>query len=159
MNRVTRPRCGTLLVAIGLAIAGSGCSSPPSKNTPILYRVKGRVTLDGQPLPDARVIFTLKGGGRSVYGQTTSSGHYDLAYSKDHSGTTAGDYVVSIRTGRDPEENPNTGDESPAVPETLPSIYNAKSTLTAKVPDGDYDFDLNSTTTQTTATPVAPKSK
>lgn len=131
----------------------SGCREA-IKGTPALHRVKGRVTLDGESLANARVLFTPKGGGRTIWGQTDEKGRYYLSYDKDSSGAPAGEYVVSIRTGRDPEEDPTTGDESPRVPESLPEIYNAKSTLKATVPEGVYDFELTTTPTAASAATV-----
>jgi hypothetical protein len=109
-----------------------------------LNRVKGTVMLDGNPLPDARVIFTPKEGGRPAYGVTDARGNYDLGYTTEGMGTPPGEYVVSIRTFRAPEEDLDTGEMTPAVAETVPSVYNSPSTLTVTVPSDTYDFDLKS---------------
>jgi hypothetical protein len=127
------------------AILCCGCGNSPG-DAPELCRVRGRVTLDQQPLSNARVIFTPQGGGRAAQGTTDEDGNYDVAYSMTGMGVPAGVYVVSIKAGRDAEEDSKTGQSIPAVPETVPAVYNSKSKLSSTVPGkaGDYDFALES---------------
>jgi hypothetical protein len=133
---------------IGCLIAAGAClgCGGAAGDTPELNHVRGRVTLDGKPLPNASVVFTPRAGGRSTYSITDEHGDYELGYSTAAEGTPPGEYLVSIRTGRVAEEDLNTGQTLPAVPETVPSVYNVKSSLTMKVPaeDGEYDFQLKS---------------
>ncbi|MDX1966276.1 MAG: hypothetical protein SFV23_03795 [Planctomycetaceae bacterium] len=128
-----------------LLLAAAGCGGG-NGDDPELHRVRGRVTLDTEGLDQARVIYTPVGGGRSVIGLTNSGGYYDLAFSTNSQGAPAGKYIVSIHTGRDAEPDPQTGDERPPIPETLPAEYNRQSVLKATVPGspGAYDFDLTS---------------
>jgi hypothetical protein len=109
-----------------------------------LIQVRGTVTMDGEPLPHARVIYTLQGGSRPSFGMTDKSGYYELGYSTSRMGTPPGEYVVSISTFRAPDTDPSTGERIPGSKETVPVIYIRRSILSATVPDGIYDFDLDS---------------
>ena len=124
-----------LLVLLPLGCGGGGSDLD-------LKGVGGTVTLDGQPLPDATVVFTPKGGGRQVFGLTDEDGEYELAYTTSGEGAPPGEYIVAIRTFRAPEEDPDTGEMKPAVPERVPTAYNSPSTLLVTVPGDSYDFDL-----------------
>lgn len=121
-------------------LAGCGASA----DGPELTSVSGTVTLDGQPLPDASVVFMPADGGRSAFAQTDSDGWYELGYTTTGMGTPPGEYIVSISTYREPGEDPDTGQMTPEVPETVPSPYNRPSTLRITVPADEYDFALES---------------
>ena len=124
-----------LLVLLPLGCGGGGSDLD-------LKGVSGTVTLDGQPLPDATVVFTPKGGGRQVFGLTDEDGEYELAYTTTGEGAPPGEYIVAIRTFRAPEEDPDTGEMKAAVPEKVPQKYNTPSELTVSVPSDSYDFAL-----------------
>ena len=134
----------TIQLVLVWAVAGfvAGCGGGGSDID--LEAVSGTITLDGNPLPDASVVFTPTGGGRPALGVTDEDGDYTLEYSTSNSGTPPGEYVVSIRTYKAPTEDPDTGEMSEAVPETVPDAYHTPSTLTAKVPSDSYDFALES---------------
>lgn len=129
-----------LLAAFAGFLAGCGGSSSDID----LEAVSGTVTLDGKPLPDARVIFTPEGGGRPGMAITDEDGEYTVEYTTTGSGTPPGDYIVAIRTHRAPEEDPDTGEMSEEVPERVPDAYHSPSTLKVTVPGGSYDFALES---------------
>jgi hypothetical protein len=66
-------------------------------------KVSGRVTMDGQPLSKARVIFQSQGPdgkpdpNKEAGGETDSSGNYSLKRAKDQAdGTTPGEYRIEI---------------------------------------------------------------
>ncbi len=124
-------------VARGLCLLGallaSGCE--PAKR-PALGTVTGTVTLDGRPLPDALVLFTPEGPGRTAQGRTDADGRYALVYLRDIAGATLGPHTVQIITADDEE----------AGAEPLPDRYHAKSELSAAVQPGGnaFDFDLSS---------------
>lgn len=117
----------SLVLLTGL-VSGCGTSS-----TPELAPVRGTVTLDGQPLAGATVIFEPTDGGRSSHGQTDAEGKYRLNYIRDIQGAKVGSHYVSITTAS--EAN---------LVERLPAGYNRQTTLTATVTAGknDCDFEL-----------------
>jgi hypothetical protein len=111
----------------------AGCSSD-------LPTVKGKVTLDGVPLPDAFVEFTPQvAGGSPSYGRTDTGGHYNLMFSLKKYGAVPGENVVRITTA-------DVGDMGAAnVPERVPDRYNRKTELRVEVKANEanaFDFDL-----------------
>jgi hypothetical protein len=114
-----------------------------------LADVSGTVTLDGKPLTQASVTFlpvTDEGTeSRPASGVTDEHGQYELQYSTTQAGARPGAYQVSISTFREPGED-WSGNEVPGAPETVPSVYNSATTLTAEVKvDGPpIDFELKS---------------
>ncbi len=135
MTRTTHAaRC---LTPILLCLLSAGCGSGGD-----LARVKGKVTLDGQPLEDATVQFqpTAKGGAPSS-GKTDSKGRYELMYTFDTRGAMPGEHVVSITTaGTDFDEAGNEFERE----ERVPAKYNRKTTLKRTVEPGGntIDFEL-----------------
>lgn len=106
--------------------------------------VSGVVTLDGQPLSKAEVVFTPTEGGRPATAMTNESGKYDLVYTIDQRGAPAGEYIVRIRTA-----TTTTGEDGRDVqsPEQVPANYNQQSELIVEVKEGasnQFDFDLES---------------
>jgi hypothetical protein len=104
-------------------------------------RVSGKVTLGGQPLPDAVVTFSPKQtGGSPSIGRTDSSGNYQLTFSRDASGAIIGEHKVTITTyaAGDPDADPPI----PAAPEKVPAKYNVKTELTATVEKGSNSLDF-----------------
>lgn len=133
---------GPLLVAVAL----SGCGGSGEEG---LARVKGTVTLDGQPLEGASVVFvpeTPSAESQPGYGSTGRNGHYTVVFSNSRQGITPGKYKVSIQTFVAPGEDEN-GTAIPATPEKVPDVYNRSTTLTAEVPPdgGTFDFTLKTT--------------
>jgi hypothetical protein len=110
----------------------AGCSQ--SSTRPELAPVKGRVTLDGQPLAGALVLFRAESGGRSSRATTGNDGRYELVYLRDVKGAQLGKHTVKITTAM--EGSPH---------ERVPAKYNKNSVLTVEVPcpDNTADFTLN----------------
>jgi hypothetical protein len=132
------PRRGShlILVFAALALLSSGCGGG-SKDRPPLGRVHGRVTLDGQPLEQATVVFTpLEVGGCEASGLTDAKGEYVLRYHRDDMGAALGKNSVRITKQPSPD----------LKSELLPGRYNRYTTLTAEVKSGNNDlpFDLTS---------------
>lgn len=107
---------------------------------PQSHRVTGTVTMDGQPLEAASVMFyPVEGGRANSLATTDATGAYELKYTSTVKGAMAGEYKVLIMKVK---ETPG-GTEI----ETLPARYNSKSTLTAVVTTGGknvFDFALES---------------
>jgi hypothetical protein len=128
------------LAVLCLVVALAGCDSGPEN----IGKVSGKVTLDGQPLPDAIVQFTTKDKTSTSAGTTDTNGNYTLYYVADIQGAEIGEHTVSITTFKsgDPSGDPPI----PRVPEKVPAKYNMKTELTATVKAGrnSQDFELKS---------------
>ena len=105
-----------------------------------LASVTGTITLDGDPLPDAFVVFAPTSGGTTSYGRTDSAGHYEMMFTDDEKGAWLGVNRVEINTG-----DVGAAEEGGAK-EKVPAAYNQNSELTAEVQDGKnvFNFDLDS---------------
>lgn len=131
---------GRLVRGVGwlatLAVAaGSGCGERSG-----LVPVAGVVTLDGDVLPNARLLFRPRSG-RPSFGVTDAEGRYELRYTAQRPGAVPGEHAVSITTAGYDDKEQESGEK-----EILPSRYNAKTTLTATVDANrrTHDFALQS---------------
>jgi hypothetical protein len=123
---------------LGTLLYSAGCSSDSD-----IGRVEGIVTLDGQPLPKATVVF-IQGQGRPAGGITDEEGRYVLNYAEGRKGALPGVNRVRITTAQGPSETPD-GQPVPAVPERIPTQFNTESTLEFEVVAGEVNvanFDL-----------------
>jgi hypothetical protein len=107
--------------------------------------VTGKVTLDGEPLPNAVVSFMpVDEQGSPTLAVTDRRGAYTLEQTADVPGAPAGKYTVRITTYREgrPEADPPVA----GAAEKVPAHYNIRSTLTAEVRPGEnvVDFELSS---------------
>jgi hypothetical protein len=114
-----------------------GCGGPAH---PDVGRVSGAVTLDGQPLAEATVMFQPTQGRASI-ATTDKAGKYSLTYLDGVPGALLGTHKVIIRT-----EIPGEDGQPPIAKEKLPKKYHAQSELTAEVKPGSnkLDFKLDS---------------
>lgn len=112
-------------------------------------KVTGRVTLDGQPLADARIVFTPQKG-RAASGATDAQGRYSLSTFAKDDGALPGVYRVTItaQDSQDPAEpkRPEPNRAAPGRP-AIPARYSDPRTtgLTTEVRAGAnvFDFDLS----------------
>src|SRR5262245_55056819 len=117
------------IAAAAALVAATGCN--PEK-LPRLGRVTGIVTLDGQPVADASIMFDgAKPGEPASLGRTDAEGKYELYYSRGHKGATHGEHPVYISTYQ-----PASDDNPQSRRETIPAKYNGKSELKATVKGG-----------------------
>ena len=84
------------------ALLIAGCAQP---DVPQLGQVTGIVTLNGEPLPHARVCFTPDTGRPSV-GLTGASGRYWLTYYLAPESRLSFDRLAAGGDGEDPEAAP-----------------------------------------------------
>jgi hypothetical protein len=117
-----------ILAAVVTTLAGCGKSDRPP-----LGAVVGAVTLDGRPLPEALVLFTPDGRGRTSRALTDADGRYELSYLRDIMGADLGHHAVRITTATDE----NGGKER------LPRRYHSATTLEATVVPGDNTIDFS----------------
>jgi hypothetical protein len=122
-----------------LATAISGCGGVEC------FPVTGTITLDGEPLADAKVSFIPNDeAGIPTIGITDTNGTYTLAQTARHKGAPAGSYTIRITTYR--EGRPDGESPIPDTPERVPSKYNLHTKLTADVgrKENGIDFELSS---------------
>ncbi len=119
------------LVLALLLIASAGCGG----SAPQVAPVHGRVTLDGQPLPDASVVF--KESDRSPSGgRTDKNGNYQLIYKRGVIGAFIGTNRVSILEDTQVTHRP----------QRVPARYNQNSELQHEVKPGDNEINFDLTT-------------
>ncbi|GIX01778.1 MAG: hypothetical protein KatS3mg112_0715 [Thermogutta sp.] len=154
------PKYVALCFGLALALTAGGCSRQPTADYSKLNLVAGggTVTMDGQPLPNAVVMFEDVKDGTIAVGLTDVSGRYVLQIDSRKKGVTVGKKVVRISTAtRIPGLNASFSSEggseehSESVVENrpqelVPPRYNRQSELVVEVEPGKtrYDFDLSS---------------
>lgn len=121
-----------LLVTITFGFAGCGSAGV---EIPPLAPVKGLVTIDGEPISNATVIFEPKFEAHPAVGQTKADGTFTLMYHEGVQGAALGNYTVRIYHYGEDEELPEEG--------LIPAKYGAQSDLTANVIEGDNDFKFD----------------
>ena len=122
-----------LLAAAAVCLCGCGARND-------LAAVQGKVTLDGQPLPDAFVVFAPTTHGTTSYGRTDAGGNYEMMFTDNEKGAWIGENLVRISTG---DLGRGGG---PGPKERVPIVYNEATTLKADVKRGNnaFNFDLKS---------------
>ena len=149
MIRIT----SVLAVCALMCLVSSGCGD----SGPDLGEVRGKVTMDGQPLANAIVTFTPLEGGRASTGQTNENGEYTLVFA-DQEGAIPGKHRVRIASTPEavaPQEeyssdDPRYGQPSTAADytkagaqrETIPARYNTESNLEEEVTDGENEINF-----------------
>ena len=134
------------LVAFLIICVGCSAGSKVDYSDLGLVKVSGVVTLDGNPLPNATVLFESPDGQFS-YGVTDEQGRYQMSYDSVTGGVTPGEKIIRVRTKpmTEAEDDFNEEDEEPTSSqkkETLPEKFNTKSTLKITVPSPEYDIEL-----------------
>ncbi len=131
--------CSLLLPAL------AGCPSGPVE--PKLVPVQGTITMDGQPLVGASIMF-----GGVAFGETDANGRYELGRG-EKKGAPAGEYMVVIEKWTKPDGSVYRSAEgiSPmdaGATQQIPTRYShpEQSELKKTVPDsgGTIDFELKS---------------
>lgn len=131
-------RAPALLVVI---LVGASCAAGCSN----LVDVRGEVTLDGQPLPDAQVMF-VPAGGRPATGKTDAQGKFRLTTNSAGDGLAPGSYTVTV-TANKVEYQQQPGSESGYVEKLIwlaPERYSrpAEANLTREVTPATKDIKL-----------------
>jgi hypothetical protein len=136
MSRIT---AFGLAALVTLQLITSGCSG--GAGTPELAPVEGRVTMDGEPLPNVCVHFIPENGRESV-GTTDKDGKYQASYLPKVMGVRLGKQKVMIEVFFDDD----TDREAIKARRKIPAKYNAQTTLTAEIKRGKNvcDFQLTS---------------
>lgn len=131
------------VMLLGILPLCSGCGGGAS-DQPEIGHVTGVVTLGGEPLADARVVFSPVEGGQSSEATTDEQGRFELVYRGDLKGAKVGEHKVFISTFEesvlDDSGRPTGGRE-----ELVPEQYNRNTTLTVTVEAGENEFPFDLT--------------
>jgi hypothetical protein len=101
---------------------------------PDVAPVTGTVTLNGEPLAGASVVFQSESG-HSAMGTTDSTGSYQLTAPGNQKGAVIGLNKVKINSQLDAPPGPNWKDP-------IPARYNSASELSAQVNPGKNSFNF-----------------
>ncbi|HEY1191332.1 MAG TPA: hypothetical protein VGE74_27100 [Gemmata sp.] len=122
------------LWAAGL-VGACGCGSDGSK----LYKVTGKVSFDGQPVKEGRILFRNLGADGKAYSAPITDGTYEVM-------CEPGKMRVEIIASRviPGKMVKGEGEMIPAAEMYIPAKYNSDSTLTAEVKasSNDIPFEL-----------------
>jgi hypothetical protein len=122
------------ILLMSAVVLMAGCNPPP-KGMPDLAPVSGVVTLGGNPLAKATVVFTSVADDKVSFGVTDDAGAYTLTYVGKHKGAAIGENSVIIKSQTDGPPAPNWKDP-------IPAKYNEKSELKADVKKGPNTIDF-----------------
>lgn len=138
------------LLLCSLACMMLGCAKAPARAPSQPVPITGKVTLDGQPLPDAEVIFKTQTLG-TFAAATDANGVYKLVSSVGGEQVCEGPCAVTISkfvlpAGQTPQ--PDMSPELQGGKQLLPSKYSDsnETKLGVNVPKegGTFDFSLDS---------------
>lgn len=142
-------------LVIGLAV-GCGESEPPPPMPSSLVMVTGKVTLDGQPLEGAMLIFFPQStGGVMGYGVTDSTGNYAMETRGADGpvpGIGSGSYRVMVSrflkpdgtAPLDPSEPPANSGARESLPPQYSSPTDSKLRAVVGASGGQFNFDVKS---------------
>jgi hypothetical protein len=131
----------SLVVTTAIAGCGGAADDLPRQ------AISGEVKMDGAPLKSAMIQFMPAEPGVATAGAAAvTDGRYRITADE---GLVPGAYTVSVTSSSAPSASQASssmpGDPAPPAKESIPSTYNSKTTLTAKVtPEGPntFNFDL-----------------
>ena len=137
-------------VAVLVVLVLTGCEKGPNYGELNLVAVTGKVTLDGQSLPNVTVRFEGPPN-RFADGKTDANGNYRLMYDSNQAGCLPGEKKVKIMSGpvgeASGEDAPSEGAAAKPAAAIIPAKYNSSTELRADVSPSNksFDFDLKST--------------
>jgi len=134
----TQPVTIVLLLLATLFFVGCGSSGGLD-----VQPVRGKVTFDGEPISEGRILFRAVDGDKRAFSAEIVGGQYQVE-------TLPGKMTVEITAsrlipGKFDESNP--GEKVPVGEMYIPARYNSQTELTAEVPSGgaeQLDFALTS---------------
>lgn len=132
-------RCQAVLASLILAVAMPGCGGGVTDGL-TLAPVTGVVTLDGKPLPHARLVFQPSGEKASPsVAETGDDGSFELKFTRIRKGAIPGQHTVRVTTAG--VLTAADGKET-VIEEKLPERYHAKSELKYEVKPGGNRFEI-----------------
>jgi hypothetical protein len=134
----------TALLGACLVVAwAAGCA----KSGPEIVPIAGKVTHNGQPVPNVRIIFQPDQG-RISWAISDDNGKFVLDYDADHDGAKVGThtvYVVDEGANIDPTAamaGVTRKKRSPEVAQAIAKYAQDKSTMKVEVKKADRSFEL-----------------
>jgi hypothetical protein len=106
----------------------TGCGKPQFP----LGKVRGRLTLDGQPVVNAKIWLRPVAGGRPSFGESDQAGYYSMRYNARRMGARPGEHIVTVSTFQEayePDEGADDGkdvtvrESTPGRAEEIPAKY------------------------------------
>lgn len=147
----TRPQPGTALSLALMILAGCEAGIRTDYSSLNLVDVSGVVTLDGEPLADALVVFESEDLTLSS-ARTDADGAYSLQFNSEQSGVTPGPKTVRISTTGSLDEEAGAGEDGEggdpdqatvaSESEAVPACYNTESRLRVDVRSDTRQFDF-----------------
>ena len=126
------PRLAAGLLTKAFMVTAIGCGS----SGPVVAPVQGKVTWNGEPLPNVLVEFQPVEKGSPAVGYTDDAGRYKLRFSRDKWGATPGTHTVRIN--HDWEK----GSDAPRPTFRIPAKYHSKTELKGEVGKGSNTLDF-----------------
>ena len=123
-----------------VVLAAAGCTQSET------VAVTGTVTMKGQPVDKAEVMFNPKRG-RLASGVTDAAGHFALSTAKPGDGAMPGEYTVTLGEFYPPDQPPKPPPGGGFLPSRFPIKYADPNTspLTATIERGkknDFQFEV-----------------
>jgi len=145
-------KLSSISIVLLLCVGAVGCGPSKSEYVTVDVPVSGTVTLDGQPLAGATVMFNAPSTGASFFGATGEDGVYRLKSAPRGETVCQGAYQVVISKMLKADGTALGPDEQPMIvhaTESLPAKYSLgglDGVLKAEVPEGGgtFDFKLDS---------------
>ena len=131
--------CLISLILLGLALPG--CDQPEARS-----RIVGKVTFQGQPVPQGRVYFSNSATGVNMGAKLTQDGSYEVLTAQG-AGLPLGTYAVSVTPpppsfSANPSEAPNTGGSYPNIPQKYRTPKTSELMLEAGEGENRLDIDM-----------------
>lgn len=151
-------RCFYAVLPLTMLIL-SACGGGPDDLPDDLVPVTGTIKLDGEPVPQATVVFKPQEGTKhSASAVTDEKGVYELVYSSQNNGIPPGEYTVTVNYGEfweptypdgfDPDTAPASEKKKYETPPIkIPARYSEGGALQAEVKAGEtntIDFNMES---------------
>ncbi|MCA9114497.1 MAG: hypothetical protein KDA79_05385 [Planctomycetaceae bacterium] len=135
-------RASYLPALLAAAMLSAGCSSAPD-DAPVTHEVTGTVTFEGEPVPEASMVFEDAAGKERSFGAMVQNGEFSTQM-------TAGKKKVRITATREvpgkTEPGPSGEPGVPATEQYIPAKYNTETTLEEEVTaDGENHFEFQLT--------------
>lgn len=128
------------LAGLALLATCAGCGQSGPATAP----VKGKVTLDGQPLKTGRVI-TLPEAGRGANSLIAADGTFELSTFGERDGATLGKHKIGVVAYEATGSGPESGNGRSLVPERYNNPETSNLTIDVKA-GGDNFAELSLTT-------------